>query len=185
MTAPAIRLVDEMGHEVSDRYYKLGSSVDVTCQVALSFLNTIPSPTTNSNDKFPSAIITSTTTTTTTTTFPFIDTNLIRKTFEQQIPYSGKHNIKWKKDGKDLPKDIKINLRFVWRNQISSLFVWSPPTRALNYNLLSSPPPFSWNTWHEQHIKRLEKQSNFDFTCWKNTQRNLFLLCRQHDVLNG
>lgn len=117
MTAPAIRLVDEMGHEVSDRYYKLGSSVDITCQVALSFLNTIPSPTTtNSNDRSPLSLTTALTTRTipTTTTFPFIDINLIKKSIEQQqIPYSGKHKIKWKKDGKELPKDIKINLRLV------------------------------------------------------------------------
>lgn len=112
--AKAIHIVDEMGHEVSDRYYKLGSSVDVTCQVALSFLNTLPPPpsshsaTTNFNDKF--SIATTTTTTTTTTVFPFIDTNLIKSGLEN-IPYSGNHIIKWKKDGKDLPKDIKINLR--------------------------------------------------------------------------
>lgn len=113
-----------MGHEVSDRYYKLGSSVDITCQIALSFLNTIPSPTINSNDRYLSALTTTTSTTrpSTTTTFPFIDINLIKKTIEQHIPYSGKHNIKWKKDGRDLPKDIKINLRFVWRNQIFSFF---------------------------------------------------------------
>ena len=104
--APAIRLVDEMGHEVSDRYYKLGSGVDITCQVALSFLNTLPT-TTNSNDKFPML-----STTTTSTTFPYIDTNLIRKSHENVL-YTGNHIIKWHKDGKDLPKDIKITLRFV------------------------------------------------------------------------
>jgi hypothetical protein len=113
-TAPAIRLVDEMGHEVTDRYYKLGSSVDITCQVALSFLNTLP-PATSLTDKSGTTnqpAFTSTTTTST-TVFPFLDTNFIHKTFPEQIPYNGKHKIKWKKDGKDLPKDIKINLRFV------------------------------------------------------------------------
>lgn len=113
-----------MAHEVSDRYYKLGSSVDITCQVALSFLNTIPSSTTNSSDRLQATFAAESTTKTvpTTTVFPFIDINLIKKTIEQQIPYSGNHNIKWRKDGKDLPKDIKINLRFVRRNQISHLF---------------------------------------------------------------
>jgi hypothetical protein len=109
--APAIRLVDEMGHEVSDRYYKLGSGVDITCQVALTFLNTIPSSsTTNPNEKFLTSLAT---TTSTTTTFPFIDTNLIRKNHEY-VPYTGNHIIHWKKDGKDLPKDIKISMRFVY-----------------------------------------------------------------------
>jgi hypothetical protein len=107
---PAVRLVDELGHAVSDRYYKLGSSVDITCQVALSFLNTLPSSsTTHPSDNFQ---IISTTTTSTTTVFPFIDTNLIRRNYDH-IPYSGNHYIKWLKDGKNLPKDIKINLRFV------------------------------------------------------------------------
>ncbi|KAG5682184.1 hypothetical protein PVAND_011552 [Polypedilum vanderplanki] len=124
--AKAIHIVDEMGHEVSDRYYKLGSSVDVTCQVALSFLNSLPpsslSPMTNLNDKF-SMTLTTTTSTTTTTVFPFIDTNLIKTSSLENIPYNGNHIIKWKKDGKDLPKDIKINLSttHVWRNSRISI----------------------------------------------------------------
>lgn len=102
-----------MGHEVSDRYYKLGSGVDITCQVALSFLNTLPPSSASSNDKFPMLF-----TTTTSTTFPFIDTNLIRKNHEH-VPYTGNHIIKWHKDGKDLPKDIKLSLRFVSENVVA------------------------------------------------------------------
>lgn len=127
-----------MGHEVSDRYYKLGSSVDITCQVALSFLNTIPSPARNSNDRLLStyvAELTTKTNPTTTTVFPFIDMNLIKKAIEQQIPYTGNHNIKWRKDGKDLPKDIKINLRFVCRNQISHSFFFHTLSFDVNYHL--------------------------------------------------
>lgn len=108
--------------QITDRYYKLGSSVDITCQVALSFLNTIPSPTITSSDKV-STTSTTTTTTTTTTIFPFIDTNLIKRPIER-IPYNGKHNIVWKKDGKELPKDIKINLRFVWWRDRAIYFLW-------------------------------------------------------------
>lgn len=37
-SAPAIRVIDEQGHEVHDRYYKIGSTIDLTCQVATSFL---------------------------------------------------------------------------------------------------------------------------------------------------
>ncbi|XP_059621512.1 uncharacterized protein LOC132265067 isoform X2 [Phlebotomus argentipes] len=40
--APAIRVVDEHGHEVHDRYYKMGSAIDLTCQVAVSFLSVLP-----------------------------------------------------------------------------------------------------------------------------------------------
>lgn len=88
-----------MGHEISDRYYKLGSSLDMTCQVALSFLNTLSSPTKYSHNR----IIT-----TTTTVLPFINTNQIKKNIESE-----NLNIKWKKDGKELPKNIKISLRSV------------------------------------------------------------------------
>lgn len=87
-----------MGHEISDRYYKLGSSLDMTCQVALSFLNTLSSPTKYSHNR----IIT------TTTVLPFINTNQIKKNIESE-----NLNIKWKKDGKELPKNIKISLRSV------------------------------------------------------------------------
>jgi hypothetical protein len=85
-----------MGHEISDRYYKLGSSLDMTCQVALSFLNTLSSPTKYSHNRI------------TTTVLPFINTNQIKKNIESE-----NLNIKWKKDGKELPKNIKISLRSV------------------------------------------------------------------------
>ncbi len=95
---------------MNDRYYKLGSSVDITCQVALSFLATLPpSSPPEGNQKYLTTPMPSTTTTL--ATFPFIDTNLIKKSNE--IFYNGNHKIKWKKDGKDIPKDIKVNLRLV------------------------------------------------------------------------
>lgn len=36
--APAIRVVDEQGNEIRDRYYKIGSKIDLTCQVATKFI---------------------------------------------------------------------------------------------------------------------------------------------------
>lgn len=42
-TAPAIRVVDEHGHAVHDRYYKMGSAIDLTCQIATTFLAVQPS----------------------------------------------------------------------------------------------------------------------------------------------
>lgn len=91
-------MIDEMGHEISDRYYKLGSSLDMTCQVALTFLNTLLSTSTKYSQRK----------TTTTTLLPFINTNQVKKNIE-----SANLNIKWRKDGKELPKNIKLSLRFV------------------------------------------------------------------------
>lgn len=31
-------MIDEQGHEVHDRYYKIGSTIDLSCQVATSYL---------------------------------------------------------------------------------------------------------------------------------------------------
>lgn len=49
-TAPAIRVVDEQGNEIRDRYYKIGSKIDLTCQVATNFIT--KNSTTTSESKF-------------------------------------------------------------------------------------------------------------------------------------
>lgn len=36
-------MVDEHGHEVHDRYYKMGSAIELTCQIATTFLAVQPS----------------------------------------------------------------------------------------------------------------------------------------------
>lgn len=41
-SAQAIRVVDELGHEVHDRYYKIDSIIELTCEVAVTFLTTLP-----------------------------------------------------------------------------------------------------------------------------------------------
>ena len=96
-----------MGHEISDRYYKLGSSLDMTCQVALSFLNTLSSPTKYSHNRI------------TTTVLQFINTNQIKKNIGSE-----NLNIKWKKDGKELPKNIKISLRSVKKHCYTQICVY-------------------------------------------------------------
>uniref|UniRef100_A0A182JL96 Uncharacterized protein n=1 Tax=Anopheles atroparvus TaxID=41427 RepID=A0A182JL96_ANOAO len=45
---PAIRIVDEMGYEFYDRYYKLGSTIDISCQVSTSYLASLPPSTPSS-----------------------------------------------------------------------------------------------------------------------------------------
>lgn len=41
--ARAIRLVDEHGHEVHDRFYRTGSVIDITCQISVIYLSILPS----------------------------------------------------------------------------------------------------------------------------------------------
>lgn len=110
--------------------------IEITCQVAISFLQTLPISPPDKNSLLTTTTTTTTTTTSTTTTtiFPFIDTNLIKKT--NDISYNGNHKIKWKKDGKDLPKDIKINLRFAY-SFYSLYFLWPHIFVLLNDNFFS------------------------------------------------
>lgn len=41
-------MVDEQGNEIRDRYYKIGSTIDITCQVAITYIannaSSIPEP---------------------------------------------------------------------------------------------------------------------------------------------
>lgn len=86
-----------MGHDVNDRYYKLGSLVDITCQVAVSYLATLPSvaaeklrPGANAleRDRKDEGVTTN----------------------KERLHYLN-HKIEWKKDGELLPPDVKISLR--------------------------------------------------------------------------
>lgn len=38
ISEPPIRLIDDQEYEVTDRYYKTGSTIDLKCQVSRSFL---------------------------------------------------------------------------------------------------------------------------------------------------
>lgn len=96
ITAAAIRVVDEHGHEVYDRYYKVGSLIDLTCQVATSYLQTQPKIVPGSH---PHAFDTAY------TTVPPIKPR-------RKSPYDYYHRqIRWQKDNASLPKDSFVNLR--------------------------------------------------------------------------
>lgn len=38
LSEPPLRLIDDQGREISDRYYKVGSTIDLYCQVSRNFL---------------------------------------------------------------------------------------------------------------------------------------------------
>lgn len=106
-TAPAIRVVDEMGHDVNDRYYKLGSLIDISCQVAVSYLATLPPvPSENAkgqngkNGAFGNLI-----------DGDSKKTDGDGKVMKDRGPHYMNHKIEWKKDGDSLPGDVKISLR--------------------------------------------------------------------------
>ncbi|XP_055603397.1 uncharacterized protein LOC129751742 [Uranotaenia lowii] len=106
---PAVRIVDEMGYEFYDRYYKLGSTIDICCQVSLSYLATLP-PTAKqqpggafngleqqqqmqngAKSKLPAEAAST--------------SNNHKDKTKQSLP----QNVVWKKDGIELPKDIKLS----------------------------------------------------------------------------
>lgn len=89
-----------MGYDVNDRYYKLGSLVDITCQVAVAYLATLP-PVASEG---PKSIKTGAN---------VIDVDAAKETFgaKERLHYLN-HKIEWKKDGESLPADVKISLRY-------------------------------------------------------------------------
>uniref|UniRef100_A0A336KZ36 CSON013583 protein n=1 Tax=Culicoides sonorensis TaxID=179676 RepID=A0A336KZ36_CULSO len=105
--APAIRVVDEMGHDVNDRYYKLGSLIDISCQVAVSYLATLP-PVPSENAKFQSK---------SSATGNLLDSDS-KTGVKDRGPHYMNHKIEWKKDGESLPGDVKISLSTSknWKN---------------------------------------------------------------------
>lgn len=129
--APAIRVVDEHGHEVHDRYYKMGSAIDLTCQIAVTFLSILPTVSPGMNvhhfgtkmiNTIPTVIPA---TTSTSAVFPQIPKpNSITFTWNshmnsnlntnhnKNLHYDYLHQkLLWQKDNKPLPKDVHLNLR--------------------------------------------------------------------------
>ncbi|XP_055711065.1 uncharacterized protein LOC129806463 isoform X2 [Phlebotomus papatasi] len=137
--APAIRVVDEHGHEVHDRYYKMGSAIDLTCQVAVSFLSVLPTvmpapnpPHYSPQRQFPfiPKLVNFTVTphaipkiphshsaggASTTVTFPHIPqlSNLRGHALgghdTRQLEFFHQ-KLTWHKDGGPIPKDVQLNL---------------------------------------------------------------------------
>lgn len=99
-----------MGHDVNDRYYKLGSLIDISCQVAVSYLATLPPvPSENAKGQSKSSA----------TGNLLIDGSDSKKVdgegkvIKDRGPHYLNHKIEWKKDGESLPGDVKISLRYV------------------------------------------------------------------------
>ncbi|XP_058455308.1 uncharacterized protein LOC131432803 [Malaya genurostris] len=116
---PAVRIVDEMGYEFYDRYYKLGSTIDISCQVSLSYLATLPTRTRPvSTGQNANSLQTVSSDSNVATNFGSVSTTN-SKVFNEEATTSNNNkdktkqslpqNIVWKKDGSELPKDIKLS----------------------------------------------------------------------------
>lgn len=100
--APAIRIVDEQGYEIRDRYYKIGSTIDLSCQVAVSYLNKNASSAPETSMPMPHKASTAS-----------IKENLIDVPPKTKISSNDNFykKIVWKKDGDNVSKDALFNLR--------------------------------------------------------------------------
>ncbi|XP_058058967.1 uncharacterized protein LOC131209839 [Anopheles bellator] len=110
---PAVRIVDEMGYEFDDRYYKLGSTIDISCQVSMSYLSSLPPspPSVGSHQRSKAAAV------------PPANALLLPVSGDELSKYDSRRSkesnklsdttesglISWKKDGAELPKDIKLS----------------------------------------------------------------------------
>nr|XP_029719087.1 uncharacterized protein LOC109404443 [Aedes albopictus]XP_029719088.1 uncharacterized protein LOC109404443 [Aedes albopictus]XP_029719089.1 uncharacterized protein LOC109404443 [Aedes albopictus] len=104
---PAVRIVDEMGYEFYDRYYKLGSTIDISCQVSLSYLATLPTKTPPANTvvQLMAPAGDSKTTSSKLLNEGATTSNNNKDKTRQSLPQS----VVWKKDGVALPNDIKLS----------------------------------------------------------------------------
>lgn len=120
--APAIRVVDEQDNEIHDRYYKIGSKIDLTCQVATKFIT--KNATSKAKTQFsllqrPTDI--QLPPTPPPTLFPPISAFDIkeneidmseRATLRVAVNDSIFQRIRWTKDGENVSKDAVFNLRY-------------------------------------------------------------------------
>lgn len=96
-------MVDEHGHEVHDRYYKTGSEIDLTCQVAITYLSALPTVRPGAPNHFNP-------TSTATTVSLNIKENLKENELENSFDFYHKKLI-WRKDDEALPKNTSFTLR--------------------------------------------------------------------------
>ncbi|XP_050071554.1 uncharacterized protein LOC126559437 [Anopheles maculipalpis] len=97
---PAVRIVDEMGYEFFDRYYKLGSTIEISCQVSTSYLASLPPNSKSKSTVGPQANTLDETSKQGTKTTK--DDNKLSDSTERGL-------ISWTKDGAELPKDVKMS----------------------------------------------------------------------------
>lgn len=119
--APAIRVVDEQDNEISDRYYKIGSKIDLTCQVATKFITKNSTSSTQTKFSLLQRHV-DVQPTPPPTLFPPISAFDVREnevditeraTLRVAINDSLFQRIQWTKDGENVSKDAIFNLRYV------------------------------------------------------------------------
>lgn len=125
-TAPAIRVVDEQGNEIHDRYYKIGSTIDLTCQVATTFItkNATNTPGSQFSLLTPAAPVSTTLFPPVINAFSMLE-NEIDVTERQSSPPTNINSslferIRWTKDGESITKDAFFNRRYVEQSDIWS-----------------------------------------------------------------
>lgn len=126
---PILKIVDEQGQEVGDRYYKAGSSMELSCRVSRSYTGSLTTTTTMKPDMMKLFKITSTSSTSTSTSSSSVasTTSSVTSTTGNTIttlpqhhnhtqnniklpPKNNYYGITWHKDGKLLTNKI------TWKN---------------------------------------------------------------------
>ncbi|XP_052889860.1 uncharacterized protein LOC128298159 [Anopheles moucheti] len=101
---PAVKIVDEMGYEFFDRYYKLGSTIEISCLVSTSYLASLPPSSKSVAQQQRSR------------TSVGVQANALdemskqgTKTTNDDSKLLDSTERGWTKDGAELPKDVKMS----------------------------------------------------------------------------
>ncbi|XP_053669962.1 uncharacterized protein LOC128720322 [Anopheles nili] len=125
---PAVRIVDEMGYEFFDRYYKLGSTIDIACQVSVSYLASLPPSAKQPTTQQQRSSKASSGPSIANSLSPTASGNEWSKHANEQenkpMPdVTERGLISWTKDGAELPKDVKMSFSGTQQWLISRLSI--------------------------------------------------------------
>ncbi|XP_077299439.1 defective proboscis extension response 18 [Arctopsyche grandis] len=137
--APILKIVDEQGHEVRDRYYKAGSSIELSCRVSRAFTGSL---TTSSPSNTPPSILkqllanqmTTTAIPATTTTLPTVVNATVASNFTSTVNATGV--VTATESSKRLNATKAVDEKIVENNNVFGI-TWHKDGKVITHKVIS------------------------------------------------